>query len=125
MSHSTQSLSLYIAEHARLVPRTKQLSATNQNRARGTLILRQPIRIEHEKTLPCRQPIRNECYVTQPIKIEPNVTRELSATVEDPISALGSYRLAIVYLITWGLPNPPPPHPPPPPPRLIFSLSNY
>ena len=77
----------YIAEHTLLAPKTKKLSAANKNRARKTLILRQPIRIEHEKypstssanqSRVLRQPSR------QPIRIEYYVTRELSATVEDP-----------------------------------------
>ena len=45
---------------------------------------RQPIRIEHEKTLQLRQPIRIEYYVTW----------ELSASVEVPS------RLAIAYPTT-------------------------
>ena len=51
MSQSPNSLFLYIAENTRFVPKTEELSAVNQNRARKTLILHQPIRIEHEKTL--------------------------------------------------------------------------
>ena len=60
-SHSAEnehSISLYNAEHTRLVPKTEELSAANQNRTRKTPILRQAIRIEHEKTLQSRQPIR-------------------------------------------------------------------
>ena len=64
MSHSAHSLSLYIAEHTGLKPKTEELSAANQIRARKTLILRQPIRIEREKTLQLRQRIRIEYYVT-------------------------------------------------------------
>ena len=59
------SLSLYIVEHTRLVPKTEELSAANQNRAQKTPILRQPIRIEHAKTLQLLQPIRIEYYVTR------------------------------------------------------------
>ena len=60
MSHSAHSLSLYTAEHTQLMPKTEELSAANQNRARKTLVLRQPIRIEHERTLQLRQPIEIE-----------------------------------------------------------------
>ena len=59
------SLTLYITEHTRLVPQIEKLSSANQNRARKTLILCQPIKIEHEKTLQLRQPIRIEYYVTR------------------------------------------------------------
>ena len=65
MSYSTHSLSLYIAEHTQLVSKTEELSASNQNRAGKTIILHQPIRIEHEKILQLRQPIRIEYYVTR------------------------------------------------------------
>ena len=77
MSHSAEnehSISLYNAEHTRLLPKKEELSAANQNRARKITIIRQPIRLEHEKTLQLRQPIRIEHYVT----------RELSARVGDP-----------------------------------------
>ena len=82
MSHSTHSLSLYNAEHTQLVPRTEEMSAANQNRAPKTLILPQPIRIEHGRTLQLRQPIRIECYVT----------RVVSQT-ESSITSLESSRL--------------------------------
>ena len=65
MSLSAHSLSLYIAEHTQLVPKTEELSAVNQNRAPKTLILRQPNEIEHERTLRLRQLIRIEYYVTR------------------------------------------------------------
>ena len=115
MSHSADSLSLYIAKHTRLVPKTEELSAANQDRARRTPILRQSIRIEHEKPFnfvsqsqssitspessayhnrvsrhPSRQPIRIECYVS----------RELSARVEVPsrLSArLGSLKPILIH----------------------------
>ena len=57
-----------------------------------------------------RQPIRIEHYVTQV------VTRDLSAP-GGPFSALGSSRLAIAYLNTWGLP--------PPPDQLTLLLLTY
>ena len=75
MSHSAHSPFLYIAEHTQLVPKTEELSAANQNRARKTLILRQPIRIEHERNLQLRQPIRIEYYVTRVVsQSELNIT---------------------------------------------------
>ena len=55
---------------------------------------------------PSRQPIRIEYYVT--LVEHPSrqyVTRELSAPGR-PFSALGSSRLAIAYLNTWGRPPP-------------------
>ena len=58
---------------------------------------RQPIRIEH----PSRQPEHPSRHY---------VTRELSAPGR-PFSALGSSRLAIAYLNTWGSSDPPPPPP--------------
>ena len=56
------------------MPKAAELSAARQNRARETLTLRQPIRIENEKTLQIRLPTRIEYYVTP----------ELSVRVEDP-----------------------------------------
>ena len=81
MSYSAHSLSLYIAEHTQLVPKTKEASAANQNRARKTLKNRQPIRIEHETPLQLRQPIRIEYYVTRVVsQSESNIrSPELSA----------------------------------------------
>ena len=67
------ALSLYIAEHARLVPKTEELSIANQNRVLRHP-KRQPIRIEH--------PSRHY------------VTRELSARVGDP-SRLDSARYSL------------------------------
>ena len=46
MSHSGHSISLYIAKHTRFVPKINKLLAPYQNRARKTLKLRHPIRIE-------------------------------------------------------------------------------
>ena len=80
MSHSAHYLSLYIAEHTQLVLKNEEVSAANQNRARRTLILRQPIRIEHETPPQLRPRIRIEYYVT----------RELSARVEDPSRLLSA-----------------------------------
>ena len=45
--------------------KTEELSAANQKRARKTHIFRQPVRIEHGKTLQLCQPIRIEYYVTR------------------------------------------------------------
>ena len=67
MSHLAHSLSLYIAEHTQLVPKTKVLSAANQKQARKTVIFHQPIRIQQKKTLQLRQPIRIEYYVTRAV----------------------------------------------------------
>ena len=78
MSHSPQSLSLYNAEHARLLPKNKKLSSANQNRAR--------------KNLSTSSTNQNRVFrdpSCQPIRIEYYVTRELSARVEisSPLSA--------------------------------------
>ena len=77
-------LFLYIAEHTGLVPKAEELSAANQNRARKTPILRQPIRIESPSTSSPNQNriLRNPSR--QPIRIEYYVTRELSARLEVP-----------------------------------------
>ena len=71
---------------------------------------RQPIRIEHEKTLKPRQPIRNEYHSaeTYPILIHGWGT----------LLAPGHESAAIAYLNTWRVPHPPPP-------RLINSHSYY
>ena len=58
MGHSAHSLSLNLAKHTRLVLTIKKLSASNQTHARKTLILRQPIRTKHKKTIQLRQPNR-------------------------------------------------------------------
>ena len=87
MSHSAHSLSLYIAEHTQLVSKTEELSAANQNRARKALVLRQPIRTEHEKNPSTSSANQNRVFrhpSRQPIRIEFYVTRELSAQVEVP-----------------------------------------
>ena len=68
MSHSAHSLFLYNAEHIQMVPKTEKVSAVNQNRAPQALILRQPIRIEHETPLQFRQRIRIEYYVTRVVR---------------------------------------------------------
>ena len=81
MSHSPHSLSLYIAEYTRLVLKIKKLSSANQNRARKTLILRQPMAIEHEKTFQLRQLIRMEDYVTRELSARVEVPSRLSARV--------------------------------------------
>ena len=65
LSYSKHSLSLYIAEHTRIVPKIAKLPAANHNRARKTLKLRQPNIIEHGRTLRLRQPIKIESYVTR------------------------------------------------------------
>ena len=67
---------------------TSPESSANQNR-----VLRHP----------SRQPIRSEHYVT---RVEYYVTRELSAP-GNPFLAIGSSRLAIAYLNTWGPWTPP------------------
>ena len=64
MSHSAHSLSLCIAEHIQLVPKNEELSAANQNRERKTLMLRQPIKIEHEK--PSNFVSQSESSITSP-----------------------------------------------------------
>ena len=105
MSQSINSLPYYNAEHTRLIPKTEELWAANQNRARKTLMLRQPVTIEHEKpSLPSanqngvlRHPSR------QPFRFEhPRALGKGGG----PFWDLGSSRLAIAYFNTWG---PPPP----------------
>ena len=82
---------LILSEKTQAKPKTKFLSAVNQNRARKTQKPRQPIRIEYhsgEKTL------------------------TLSARVVDPsrLSAPAEpSRLAVAYLNTWRVYHPPPP----------------
>ena len=80
LSQSPNSLSQNIAKHTRLVPKTEELSAANQNRARKTHIFRQPIRIEHGKTLQLCQPIRIEYYVTR-------VVSESESSITSPESS--------------------------------------
>ena len=63
LSHSPHSLCLYIAEHTHLEPKIDKLSAANQNRARKSLILRQPIRIEYYVT---RVVSQSESTITSP-----------------------------------------------------------
>ena len=73
MSYSAHSLSSYIAEHTQLVPKTEELSAANQNRAR-----KNPATSSANQNRLLRHPSR------QPIRIEYYATRELSARVEVP-----------------------------------------
>ena len=72
-----------------------------------------PIRLgnqENPRTPGARQPIRIDYYVTRVVSQEHSscdyVTGELSAP-GGPFSALGSNRLAIAYLNTWGTFNTP------------------
>ena len=64
----------------------------------------QPIRIEHQKTLKPRQPIRIGYHSAEK---NPNAL----GSGGRPFSALGSSRLAIAYLNTWRVYHPPPPPP--------------
>ena len=64
------------------MPKTEELLAANQNRARRTLIFRQPIRIELEKAL------RN----CQSIRIEYSVTRVVSQS-ESSVTSPETFRL--------------------------------
>ena len=102
MNHSTHFLSSYIAENTRLVPKAEELSAANQNRARKTLILRQPIRIEHEK--PFNFVSQSESSITSPESAanQNRILRHPGAPGlgPGPFFALGSSRLAIAYLNT-------------------------
>ena len=88
MSQSPNSLSQYVAENTRLVPKTEELSAVYQNGAQKTLILRQPTRIEHKN--PFNIVSQSELSITSP-ESSANQNRVLrhprallSATVEDP-----------------------------------------
>ena len=89
MSRSAHSLSLYIAEHTRLVLKTKIVDNQSESSTKNPK-LRQPIRIEHEKPIKLRQPIRIDNYVVSQSESS-IVTRELSAKVVDPS------RLVIAY----------------------------
>ena len=118
MSHSAENTLFPILKHALsiLIHRLGfRLSAPNLN----TFPTRQPMRIEHS-----RQPIRNEHFVTRVVsQSESSITsRESSLRLPralgsggGPFSALGSSRLAIAHLNTWGTP----------PPHLISSHSYY
>ena len=103
MSLSAHSLFLYIAEHTRLVPKTEELSAANQNRA-----LRHPSQAPESSANQNRaltSPLSNtrvisqsESSITSPSQSESSITSpESSARAEDP-SWLGSSRLAIFLL---------------------------
>ena len=81
MSQSPKSLSYYIAERSRLVPKTEKLSVTNQNWAQKTLILRQPIRFEKKKNHQIRQPIRIEYYITRDLSARVEIPSQLSTRV--------------------------------------------
>ena len=97
MSHSAHYLSLYIAEHTQLVPKTKKMSAANQNRPRKTLILRQPIRIEHETPLQLRQPIKIEYYVTRVVSQSESSITSLESSQLGWKTPLGSRLLSARY----------------------------
>ena len=120
MSHSALFLSLCIAEHTQLVPKTEELSEANLNRARNTLLLCQPIRIEHEKTLQLRQPIRIEYYVTRVVsQSESSITSTESCRLRLKFllgSRLESARYCLFYFIGSSTP---------PPTNLVCSLFYY
>ena len=69
------------------MPKARKLPAANQNRTRKNLKIRQPIGIEHEKN-PLTSSVNENQVLRHPsrqqIGIEYYVTRELSASVEDP-----------------------------------------
>ena len=77
-------LSLYIAEHTRLVPKTEELSAANQNR-----VLRQPSQTpfnfvnQSDSRITSHESSSNQ-YRSLPHPSRHYVTREFSARVEDP-----------------------------------------
>ena len=103
------SLSLYIAEYTRLVPKTEKLSAANQNR-----VLRHPSQTpfnfvsQSESSTTSTKPSANQnralCHPSRALRHP----RALGYGWR-PFSALVSNRLAIAYLKTQGL-QPPPPH---------------
>ena len=81
MNHS---LSLYIAEHTRLVPKSEEPSAANQNR-----VIRQPSQTLFNFVNPSESSIRSPESSANQNRVlrHPSrhyVTRELSARVEDP-----------------------------------------
>ena len=93
-----------------------RVGSQSESSTEKTLKLRQPIRIEHRKNHstssanqnpvlpnPSRYPIRIEYYVTRVVI----TSLESSRLGWRAFSALGSSRLAIAYLITWGSPGPP------------------
>ena len=103
------SISQYIADSSRQHPR---LSAANQNRV--TAVVSQSDS-NTEKTHQLRQPIRIEYYVTRVVsQSESSITSPESSLRHPralgsgggPFSALGSSRLAIAFLNTWGPPHP-------------------
>ena len=102
MSHS---ISLYIAEHTRLVPETEDFSAAKQNRVSPES--------SAKTTLGSRQPIRNEYYVTRVVSQSELSTRVVITSPES--SRLGRRTLlgsrfesaAIAYLYTWRVLRPP------------------
>ena len=97
MSHSAQSLPLYIAEHTQLVPKTEKLT--------------QPIRIEHEKTFQLRQPIRIEYYVTLVVsQSESSITSPQSSRLRWR-SLLGSRLESARYSLSQYMGTSPPPCP--------------
>ena len=79
-------------------PKIQKLSAANQNRARKTPILRQPInRAKNPFKLSAANQNRALRHPRrQPIRIEYYVTRELPARVEDPSRLLPS-RYSLSY----------------------------
>ena len=104
MNHSPHSLSLYIAEHTRLLPKIEKLSAANQKRTQKTLLLRQPM-TRARKTLQLRKPIRIEYYVVSQSGSSITSSANQDRVLRHPSSRLGwktflVSRLAIAYLIT-------------------------
>ena len=89
MSHSPRSLSLYIAEHTRFVPKIKKLSLANRNRAR-----KKPSNFVNQ----------SESSITSPKSSasQNGVLRHPRALGlgGGPVSALGSSGLAIAYINT-------------------------
>ena len=115
MSHSAHFVSLYIAEHTWFKPKTEEFSVVNQNRARKTLILRQPIRIEHKKNPSTSSANQNRAqkkpfnFVSQSESSirSPDSSANHNRVLRHPgglgsgggpFSALGLSRLAVAYL---------------------------
>ena len=96
------SLSLYIAKHTQLVPKTQELSAANQNR-----VLRQPIRTPFNFVSQAKLSItslQSSANQSRPLRHPSRhyVTRELSARPEDPsrLSArVGSLRFILIHRV--------------------------
>ena len=86
LSPSAHFLSLYIAEHTRLVPKTRKKWAANQNWARKKSV---NFVSQSESSSTSTESSANQNGVLrhpshQPIRIKSYVTREPSARVEDP-----------------------------------------